>query len=444
MKYCSNCGKPLRDGVKVCTNCGTPVYQQGSNQSHHQYQNDNNYNHHSRNDNKKTWIIASIIIVVIIALIALFLILKSQFSPEKQASHISHAIKKDDAKALSKEVTSGANNSHLSEEEARAYLNFIKEEDDLTNVANNIEQNAEEVKNNHYRNTTVDANGNNILNISKNGKKVLFFDDYQFNVPQHSVSLLASNSGKVTYQFGGEKHSISVDENEEKELGTFPIGNYNLKATKNIDGKKFKGAITIDMSDNTSTAYESFKQKRFNVYVDNGYALDHIKIYANGKEIGDESSSETYGPYDPDEEVVVHAEGTYEGKTFKSNSVNVASASDEDGGVTDVDLKFDEDDIDKYVEDDIESDSDMDSDEDDSGSGEVTRDNVIDKVESYEGHKLDTSEYTYKEPEKTDDGNWGFSFTDKDGDLAGSYTVDSEDGEVTEYDENGDEVGSGY
>lgn len=104
MKYCSNCGKPLRDGVKVCTNCGTPVYQQGNNQSHHQYQNDNNYNHHSRNDNKKTWIIASIIIVVIIALIALFLILKSQFSPEKQASHISHAIKKTMRKLYQKKL----------------------------------------------------------------------------------------------------------------------------------------------------------------------------------------------------------------------------------------------------------------------------------------------------------------------------------------------------
>ena len=32
--------------------------------------------------------------------------------------------------------------------------------------------------------------------------------------------------------------------------------------------------------------------------------------------------------YDPDEEVIVHAEGSYEGKTFKSNSVNVASASE--------------------------------------------------------------------------------------------------------------------
>ena len=36
----------------------------------------------------------------------------------------------------------------------------------------------------------------------------------------------------MTYQFNDEKHTITVNENEEKKLGTFPIGNYNLKATK--------------------------------------------------------------------------------------------------------------------------------------------------------------------------------------------------------------------
>ena len=68
----------------------------------------------------------------------------------------------------------------------------------------------------------------------------------------------------------------------------------------------------------------------------------------------------------------------------------------------------------------------------------VTRSNVIDLVEEYEGHKLDTSMYTYKEPEKGSDGNWGFTFTDKDGHLAGSYIID-QDGVVTKYDGNGDE-----
>ncbi|QSF51683.1 hypothetical protein JX000_00275 [Staphylococcus sp. SB1-57] len=79
-----------------------------------------------------------------------------------------------------------------------------------------------------------------------------------------------------------------------------------------------------------------------------------------------------------------------------------------------------------------------------SDSEEVTRDNVIDKVESYEGEKLDTDTYTFKEPEKTIDGKWGFSYDDKDGNLAGSYTVDTDDGYVTKFDENGDKIGSGY
>lgn len=93
---------------------------------------------------------------------------------------------------------------------------------------------------------------------------------------------------------------------------------------------------------------------------------------------------------------------------------------------------------------DDESDDDSSSSDSSSDSEEVTRDNVIDKVESYEGEKLDTDTYTFKEPEKTSDGKWGFSYDDKDGNLAGSYTVDTDDGYVTKYDENGDKIGSGY
>ncbi|UXR71752.1 MULTISPECIES: hypothetical protein [unclassified Staphylococcus] len=66
----------------------------------------------------------------------------------------------------------------------------------------------------------------------------------------------------------------------------------------------------------------------------------------------------------------------------------------------------------------------------------VTRANVIDLVEDYEGHLLDTDTYTYKEPAQLDDGSWGFSFLDKSGNLAGSYIV-SKDGTVTKYDEKG-------
>ncbi|UTB81689.1 hypothetical protein [Staphylococcus carnosus] len=84
-----------------------------------------------------------------------------------------------------------------------------------------------------------------------------------------------------------------------------------------------------------------------------------------------------------------------------------------------------------------EDDSSSDSKSSSSDSGEkVTRANVIDKVEDYEGHKLDTSTYTYKEPEQKSDGSWGFSFVDKSGKLAGSYIVHS-DGSVEKFDAKG-------
>lgn len=89
---------------------------------------------------------------------------------------------------------------------------------------------------------------------------------------------------------------------------------------------------------------------------------------------------------------------------------------------------------------DFSSESDLSEEASDTSSSEenVTRNNVIDYVEEYEGEPLDTEIYTYKEPEKTEDGEWGFSFTDKDGELAGSYIID-ENGKVTKYDENGEQ-----
>ncbi|QLK85927.1 hypothetical protein [Staphylococcus sp. 17KM0847] len=74
-----------------------------------------------------------------------------------------------------------------------------------------------------------------------------------------------------------------------------------------------------------------------------------------------------------------------------------------------------------------------------SSTTKVTRSNVIDLVEDYEGHLLDTDTYTYKEPEQMPDGRWGFSILDKSGHLAGSYIIDT-DGTVTKYDEKGQPI----
>lgn len=104
------------------------------------------------------------------------------------------------------------------------------------------------------------------------------------------------------------------------------------------------------------------------------------------------------------------------------------------GANTDSEVEDYEDDTEEDTEEDFETDTDEDTETDESGN--VTRENVMDFVEEYEGETLDTDTYTFKEPEQKEDGSWGFAYYTKDGELAGSYIVD-EDGAVTKYDEDG-------
>ncbi|MCY1568784.1 hypothetical protein [Staphylococcus pettenkoferi] len=57
-------------------------------------------------------------------------------------------------------------------------------------------------------------------------------------------------------------------------------------------------------------------------------------------------------------------------------------------------------------------------------NGEITRENVFDKIEAHEGHKMDTEHYTYGEPEgPTTSGKWGVTIKDKQGKYVGYYTL---------------------
>ena len=57
-------------------------------------------------------------------------------------------------------------------------------------------------------------------------------------------------------------------------------------------------------------------------------------------------------------------------------------------------------------------------------NSEITRENVFDKIEAHEGHKMDTENYTYGEPEgPTPSGKWGVTINNKQGKYVGYYTL---------------------
>ncbi len=429
MKYCHNCGKSIKAGQKVCTQCGTPVGQ-------HRTTN-------PKDNHKKSklpfYISIIVIIVLVLALFTAFKIIEAQLSPTKQANAISSDIKNHKINNLTKNLTSDG--KALSKDETKAVYDYINETDSPERVADEIKHDTKEMKDNKTSATSITVGDTELITISQIGKKWGLFKNYEFNVNKTSVTVVPEQDSTLSYKLNGETKKAKLSQNKTKTLGDFPIGIYDLKASQQVNNKKFDGAIHIDMS-NSDEADLQFKQKRFTVSIDSISAdSETLKLYINGEEQQnfDEYESQTFGPYSPDEKVEVYATTEVEGKQFKSNVKNVSSPANDEDEIN-VSLTFDDDAITDY-EDKKDSESD-DSDDSSNSDDEVTRDNVIDKVESYEGHSLDTDTYTYKEPEETKDG-WGFSFTDKDGELAGSYTID-DDGYVTEYDEDGEEVDSGY
>ncbi|WP_192947120.1 TcaA second domain-containing protein [Staphylococcus cohnii] len=431
MKYCSNCGAEIKPGQRVCTQCGTPIQQRATNQSP---------NHKSK---WPLFIIIAVILVILIALFVAYKIIDAQLSPTKQAETIAKDFKNKDTDRLASHLKS--NGEAISKDEAKAIYKYIDETDSVDRVADELQSSAKNIKENKLNEQTVTVGDTSLINITEDGKKWGIFKNYIFNVNEEPVSITSEEDTTLSYKLNDKTTQVKLKQGKTKTLDDFPIGIYDLKATQKVDNKKFDGVIHIDMSESNSADLQ-FKQKRFTVSIDSSFAdSDSLKLYINGNEQSDfdEYESVTYGPYAPDEKVEVYATTEVEGKQFKSSVENVSSPNDDEDEI-DVALTFDDDAISDYEDKMIEKEADSDDDDDSTSNSDekVTRDNVIDKVESYEGSTLDTDNYTYKEPEKTGDG-WGFSFTDKDGELAGSYKID-EDGYVTEYDEDGEEVDSGY
>ncbi|WP_414050950.1 TcaA second domain-containing protein [Macrococcus animalis] len=437
MTNCINCGAELKENQKVCTKCGTKIEPRIENNSTPLQQ-----VNHSTPKNKKNNKLLIIILLLIGALLITFFILKSHYSPQNQAKSISEAIKNNKPSKLSELITSD-NNDKFTEDDAKSYLKYLSDTDNKTRVVNEINDATKNMSTFNDSHNEIYIGGEEVLNVYRDGKVLGLFDKIAFQIPKKDVNLYTEDTGQIEFNVNGKKRTVDVNENQDNNIGQFYLGNQELKAKKTVNDETFDGLILINMNESTD-AQEKFDIAYLTVDIDNDYLVDDIKLYINKKEVQYDFSNE-YGPFEKGKEIEVYATATVEKKAIESSKVKVKLNSDDNS----THIMFDEDEIDQINEDttdaeikSIEDESKSeDDDSDNSESQDVTVDNAIDIVESFEGESLDTDQYTYKTPEENDKGV-GFSYLDEDGDLAGSYQI-LNDGTVIKYDENGDEIDRG-
>lgn len=346
MKYCKHCGSEIVSNQKVCTQCGTkldidthlvPPFQKEPKKS------------------KKISIILSLIVVVlIISVIAAFLVLKHQLSPEKDADQIVQAIKHKDAKTLSHYLTT--KDKHLTVEESKAFIDLLNQNEQLDSYADKIGKAILEAKKGHSNGAIVSTElKTQLFSAEKRDKKYLVFDHYVYEVPQLNVAMYSENEGTLTYTHNNKDHKIELKKNSVVDLGNFTMGNYEIPAVKKVNGEARKGKLYLNMSGVRTIVKESFGEKRVTISkIENSskFDRDDIHIYINDKNQGAYDSSKTFGPFSANEDVSIYAIGKYDkDKSFKTNIVNLKNFKGNEvlNGLVEMTLKFNDKEIEDYI-----------------------------------------------------------------------------------------------
>lgn len=113
-----------------------------------------------------------------------------------------------------------------------------------------------------------------------------------------------------------------------------------------------------------SIVKENFKEKRFMIKPNHTYKVNDIKLFINDKVDERFDENKVYGPYNSNDNIVVHLEGKIGKHTVKTNSerVGLPEATEE---YKTIELSFNSEEIYKYEDESNESDDSSGSDKDD-------------------------------------------------------------------------------
>ncbi|MGO2000344.1 MAG: TcaA NTF2-like domain-containing protein, partial [Staphylococcus saprophyticus] len=195
-------------------------------------------------------------------------------------------------------------------------------------------------------------NGEKVLRISKNGTRYLIFDNMSFTAPTKEA--IVKPKQKTTYKFKADdkQKTVVAEKNKPTSLGKFIPGDYTLEAKKEMENGQFNGHLKFNFNNSNNESVdviEDFNEAYVQVELNGASEIDtdSVKVKINDKTY-DYAKAKEFGPYPKTKDITVSAEGQAKKKTFKSAETTVKTDNLKDK--TQVTLNFDDDEIEKYVE----------------------------------------------------------------------------------------------
>lgn len=287
-----------------------------------------------------------IIIAIIVCLVVVLGLIIYYVSSKQTAAHDIKEFKGDILNKRYSKIskTLSINGNEFTKGEAKLLSNYIVNVKGKDAFEKEINQINKRIKNEEDYNITdgygsiTDLKGRKILDVTKDGKKLFFFDKVLIK-PRYINVYLPKDKQEPTYRYKYNSKTKVNKTNQSKatDLGEFIVGSYKLESEKEytsgvIKGKS-KGYIDINTDkydkDEKVIAKPQYKEVSFKPMLENADKLESesLKIHINDSE-QKYSEGKIYGNFPTSESISVYASGRISDDVFKTNDTTIDLMSD--------------------------------------------------------------------------------------------------------------------
>lgn len=316
MKVCEKCGNEIKENNKFCEKCGAPVtgdiiskkLSLKKQSEPKQPKQPKPKQEADEKLNKKKKVLAGLVILILISLFTTYKIGESITSKDKVIDKFMTAISEKNIAELQNIIKSSDSRLEINEENLKPLIAYIDENpsyfEQLSKYMRGQYQNSNQSIRNKNQSSSVfsDGNNSNIIELKKNGKKFLIYDNYELVMKPFFMNIHNNYKDAVIY-INGKEVGKSDSDDFSKEYGPFAPGKYIVKAVytgkyTTIEAENEIDLISDELSDEKVFECDLHLEGKY-VYIDTYYY--DSKIIINGKDSGlsvDDINREGLGPVD--------------------------------------------------------------------------------------------------------------------------------------------------
>lgn len=356
MKHCIHCGKPIKETEAFCKNCGHKV----NNTSTEQQIGSNDIKptqpkvqKAKKPVSKKTKILIGSLITVIILLFAAYKTLEYLNRPSELVDSFNKALNEKEIKTLNTYLKKADTDIKIDEKETKKFIDYLYENpDELSELKRALKSDAKRLDNKEHLKT----NSEQMLNVKKQGKKWLIFDNYVIQ-PKAIYLELSADVDNVTVSFEGEPDKKLKETNKQYTIGPFLPYEYTVNAVNKTDYATVEKKETKDPISDLSGKYITFDFEIEGDYVQIYTDYDDATIFINGKDTGvTVEDNDIIQPIEDNGSMRIHLERDSSGEKLKSNAVTINSSVA--NGYLEINFDSDNDDYGFNDDDDVDENSD--------------------------------------------------------------------------------------